>query len=116
MALDRFVYFGSKRKPKKDEIESVLRNFFGEDAAKIEWSETRWLILLPGKGTFPYEGIVDEHGPVKDHIKERRERWIEVYPGNPLDVITRMQDEYTNVLAAGLAEVFARFWEGKIDV
>ena len=118
MASDRFVNFPKGKGPKKAEVELVVRNFFGEAAQEIEWSQSSLLVKLPGIGTFAYEGLVDEHGTVTDHLTKRgeRERWIEVYTTRGhLDVITRMQDDYTNVLAGGLAEVLARFWQGEID-
>ena len=110
MALDRFVHFG-KRKPKKADVESVLRNFFGDGAQKIEWNGDRFTILLHGAETFPFADLEPDLTP----RLRRDERWIEVCPGNPLDVITRLGDEYTNVLAAGIAEMFARYWEGEVD-
>ena len=107
MSLDRFIEFDGDY-PTRDEIESVLRNFFGT-AGEVEWSRDRFYVTLPGKTTFSYAGMVDVERPTGE------ERWIEVYPGNPMDVITRKQDEFTNALAVGLAKTFARFWEGKID-
>lgn len=109
MALDRFIEFG-KKKPSRDDVESVLRNFFGE-AGEVEWNQDRFTVKLQGPGTFPFEGLVPDHMP----NLRNKERWIEVCPGNPMDVITRRQDDYTNSLAAGLAETFARFWEGEVE-
>jgi len=110
MALDRFITFPKGKKPKKKQIELVVRNFFGE-AATIEWDQDRWTVSLPGKPTWTFEGIEP------DMIARVRntERWIEVYPTGTLDIITRRADEYTNTLAQGLAEVFARYWEGELD-
>jgi len=114
MSQDRFVTF-DKRKPTRDEVESVLRNYFDE-AADIKWADDRWIATLPGKWSFPFVEIVG-YSP---RPREIAERWIEVYVGKRskvgnLDVITRQQDEYTNVLADGLARMFARYWEGKLD-
>jgi hypothetical protein len=111
MSTDRFIDFPKGKRPKKAEVELVVRNFFGDGAEKVEWSQKSLIVKLVGMGTFPFEGLVDEHGPVTDHFSKRRERWIEVYATRGhMDVITRMQDEYTMVLADGLAEVFRRYW------
>jgi len=111
MALDRFVNFKKDRRPTKKQVELVVRNFFGE-CGTVEWNEDRWTVSLPGKPTWVFEGIED------DMMSRMRntERWIEVYWGRSnVDVITRLQDEFTNALALGLAEVFARYWEGELD-
>ncbi len=113
MSLDRFIKFDGDY-PTRDEIESVLRNFFGT-AGEVKWSGDRFFVTLPGKTTFPYAGIEPFAGKVDVEHRTGRERWIEICPGNPMDVITRRQDPFTNALAEGLAKTFARFWEGKID-
>lgn len=109
MASDRFINF-DKRKPKKAEIESVTRHFFGE-AGKVEWNQDRFTVLLQGPGSFPFADLEPDYMP---NLRPK-ERWIEVVPGDPMDVITRLGDEYTNVCAAGLAEIFARYWEGEVE-
>jgi hypothetical protein len=32
-----------------------------------------------------------------------------------LDILTRQQDEFTNALAEGLANIFARVWKGRLE-
>jgi len=110
MATDRFIQFG-KRKPKKAELESVLRNFFGE-AGTVEWNQDRFTVLLQGPGTFPFIDLEPDLAP----RLRPKERWIEVYPGNPVDVITRLGDEYTSACARGLAKMIARYWAGELDM
>lgn len=110
MALDRFVQFPPRKYPKKAEIEQVLKNFLG-GVGTIKWKNDRFFISLPGTPTYTYEGI--EGAP--DHREQQPERWIEVIPGNPMDVCTRLADEFTNALAARLSEAFARYWEGTVD-
>ena len=39
----------------------------------------------------------------------------EVCTVGSLDIITRLQDDYTCHLADGLAEIFARYWKGEVD-
>lgn len=107
MALDRFVHFPELH-PSWHHVVKVLENFFN-GSAKIEWRENRFYVTLPGESKFAFNGIyVGRQCP-------REERWIEVVPGPVLDIITREQDEYTNVLADGLAKLFARRWDGHID-
>lgn len=113
MALDRFVNF-DKRRPTKEEVELVLRGFFGPDAATIEWDGGRFYVTLPGKNSFPFASLPDVlRNPFEG---EDRERWIEVYVAkDQFDVITRGHDEYTNVIAKGLAKMFARYWDGELE-
>lgn len=110
MALDRFVHF-KDRKPTEKQVELVVRNYFG-DCGTVEWSHDRWIISLPGTPTWTFEGIE------KDSRASTRndERWIEVHHGDDsVDVVTRHQDDLTNALAAGLANAFARYWNGEVD-
>lgn len=113
MALDRFINFKEKR-PTKEEVELVLGNFFGPEAAKIEWHNGRFYITLPGKNSSPYASLPD--APFDPFKNTNQERWIEVYVSEEqFDVITRGHDDYTNVLAAGIAKVFAQHWEGELE-
>jgi hypothetical protein len=111
MALDRFVKFGARR-PSKEEVGLVLRDFFGPEAAKVEWEGDRFYVSLPGKNSFPFASLPDGGwNPFEGH-----ERWIEIFVNDKqFDVITRLADEYTNVIAEGLAKMFARFWDGELE-
>lgn len=112
MACDRFVDF-KERRPTKEETEKVLRDFFGPDAAEIDWDGGRFYIMLPGKCSFPFASLpISLTNPFAEG---ERERWIEVYvEDDQFDVITRGHDEYTNVIADGIAAMFARFWKGQL--
>jgi hypothetical protein len=117
MASDWFIYFeGDAVGPTVDELGSVLRNFFGEGTTtKIEWvaDQSRWYVNLPGKPSHPYADFIDTEGRHRDD-----ERWIEVWrdkDDGTVDVMTRMQDRYTNVLADGLARVIAQYWKGRLE-
>lgn len=111
MALDRFVNFPKGKKgPTKDEIGLVLKNFLG-GIGDVSWSDDRWIVSLPGKPTWTFEGLEPDMMP----RMQNSERWIEVYVGPTLDVITRSADEFTNALAVRIAQIFARYWEGKVD-
>lgn len=113
MACDRFVYW-NERKPTKEEIQLVLEDFFGP-VAKVEWHEdqNRFYATIVGEKSPPFRRIKDAHPFVDTEVSER---WIEVYVDDDnIDVMTRMQDELTNVLAAGVAKMFARYWEGRLE-
>jgi hypothetical protein len=74
-----------------------------------------WIIRLPGKPTSPFEGVDGNRAfPRMGH--DDPERWIEVVlcPEN-LDVLTRVQDEFTNGIADQLARAFTRYYRGKLD-
>lgn len=118
MASDRFVHFKKDRRPTREEIERLLGNFFGDGTTtSIEWEGGRFYVSLPGHLSFPFAGLMDEVTSMEMATAEDdRGRWIEVYVARTnVDVITRGMDEYTNVLADGLAEVIARFWDGELD-
>lgn len=112
MAADRFIWFkGDAKVPPKKDIESVLTNFFGE-AAKVEWVDGRFYATLQGKPTQPFAGL----GLTGRLFPPDMERWIEVYVAKDnIDVITRQADTYTNVLADGVAKLFAHFWQGELE-
>ena len=108
---DRFIYFEAKT-PTTKEVERILYNFVG-GAGELERSDDRWLITLPGRCSATFEGI-DGAYPL---LPARDERWIEVIfrGGKSLDVLTRQQDDFTCALADGLAQAFARFYQGELE-
>jgi hypothetical protein len=73
------------------------------------------MVILPGACKHPLLRV----SPLftERHVPEReRLRWLEVWENKDrtcLDVMTRLQDEFTNSLADGLIEVFRRFWQAK---
>lgn len=114
MALDRFVKFTDKR-PTREEVELVLCNFLG-GVGSVEWAEgqRRFYVTLPGKNSFPFNGIASALAQLGQYHPDGR--WIEVYiDDEQFDVITRQQDEFTNVLAKGISKMFARFWQGETE-
>jgi len=119
MALDRFVRFKSRR-PTRAEIALVLINFFS-GIAEVAWDEKqdRFYITLPGKPSCAFNGLILNDvfsEPWSKQYDEQDGRWIELYyDAEQFDVITRQQDEFTNVIARGIADMFARFWNGKVD-
>jgi len=107
MARDLFISLPVL--PEKSLLESVIQSFFGE-AGEVEWSEDRWIVSLPGEPSWPYAALLPEVG--KDYGPER---WLEVFYGNPINVITRLADPYTNALAKGLAECITLYWESTLE-
>lgn len=115
MAQDRFVYWGKTKKPTNKQVEIVCTCYFGSGASDIQVSpkEKRITITLFGEISHPLRLI---KGAMPWPPSEYITRYIEVYIDTKyVDIITRQQDEYTNALAEGLADIFARFWEGRRD-
>jgi hypothetical protein len=112
MAIDRFVNW-KKKGPSLARVKAVLRDYLGEGAVKITADEHRITALLVGKPSYPFKSI-KAYSKYREATEVHDERWIEVYvtKGN-IDVITRMTDEYTNVVAEGFAVLAARFWNGE---
>ncbi len=109
MALDRFITFKGKKPPKADLL--VLCNNYLGGTGKVEVSEDRVTLTLPGKGRSAFAGIVEAY---QEH--PHADRWIEVvYGSGTFDVLTRNQDNFTNAVADGLAQDIARFWEGSLQ-
>lgn len=119
MAADRFVYWNDQA-PSLEDVELVLTNFFGEGGAtKIEWKGDRFFITLPGRNTFPFNGLSNsrETAETERFAQPFDNRKIEVWvTPDTLDVLTRQQDEYTNCIATGLAQMFARYWSGTLQM
>lgn len=112
MSLDRFVRWGAT-KPTTAEIRMVCERFVGA-AGEVVWNteSARIVIRLPGSCSNALEYI--HLGGRTFEATDRR--WIEVFEhADCLDVITRHHDDFTNGLAARLAEVFARGWDGTVD-
>ena len=98
MARDIFVRFDPL--PPREDVELSLKAFVSS-CGTVVWQRDRWYISLPGK---------PEESPAA-----QAERWIEVYFGDHVDVITRMADEFTNSLASGLAKRLARQFGGRVE-
>ncbi len=97
MSIDRFLYF-KDTKPTKEEIEKEITDYFS-GMTKPRRDSDRWIIFLDSR--------LKEH----DSPGCQRDRWIEVWlTTRNIDVLTRRQDELTNVLADGLAKRFIRRW------
>lgn len=114
MAQDRFIHF-KKAGPSHDDVQKILENYFGGCGSVEESQANWWIIRLPGKPTSPFEGV-DGNGAFPRMGHDTPERWIEVVfsPGK-LDVLTRVQDEFTNGIADQLARAFARYYRAKLE-
>ena len=137
MALDRFVNFKDK-KPTVRQLKILLEDYLN-GAGEIDYSKVNQktlYVVLPGKPSFPFrrmEPKLKAHQTLFDEVKER---WFEVcfvslnqshqikkdkdsgekYKIGPnIDVITRLADEYTNIVAAGFAELVARYYQAELD-
>jgi hypothetical protein len=117
VALDRFVYWRDER-PTFDEVVRVVRNTLGyagsidlRDDEVQSAEELQWItVSLPGKPTHALEGIA----PNVSSESLSTERWFEVvvHGDRCVDVLTRMQDQFTNAVAKSVAETLRRYWDG----
>lgn len=94
--------------PSREALGKVLKNYVS-DVGKVRWDKDRFFVILPGKPKFPFQHIYP-----RPRGCYHNERWFEVWLGKRcVDVITRQTDDFTNVVAAGYADIVARFWDGK---
>jgi hypothetical protein len=120
VASDIFVYWTTTERPSRTDVKDVLHDFFDAAAIKIEWSKDRFFVTLMGYWSHPLASVVDPEvrrsmlatAPKYPHNGRYLEVWLDEAC---LDVITRHQDEFTHACQAGLAEVFARRWKGRIE-
>lgn len=119
MACDRFVYWKTKDKPSREQIQLVLEDYVRDLAKSVEWDEkgSRFFVALPGMCSNP-AARVTESDTIRGMAAEDRmnERWFEVYVGDDnIDVITRHGDWITNAIATEFARICAQFWNGKLE-
>jgi hypothetical protein len=124
MACDRFVNWKKdKPRPTREEVELVIRDYFGSVATEVRWDHDRFFITLVGQQTHPLERVDPNHPVIAglNHYRKLAEkgeadvgRWIEVWLGqDSLDVITRMADPLTNACAGDLVWYFSRHWDSE---
>jgi hypothetical protein len=101
MALDRFIEW--QEKPTVPTIRAVLAEFLGS-GFDLKWDGDRWFVSVPGE---PSPTVNDYPTPY------RKDRFIEIFSGDHLDVITRQADPITNAIADGLAEYLCFRLKGK---
>lgn len=127
MSADRFVRWKPDApRPTRQELQFLLEDYTRGIATSVSWNaeQRRFYVVLPGRPSWPFMriGCVSdvEKRSYAEETAQGRYRWIEVYfaegvPDEPLDVITRRGDEITNAIADRIAEIVARFWEGRIE-
>lgn len=112
MGLDRFVYW-SKTRPSLPVIRKVLEDYLDAALKELHVDGSLITVLLHGKPSFPFKRI-RKAAKFRGASEAHPERWFEAYcTYSYVDVITRMTDEYTNVVAEGFAALAARFWKGR---
>jgi hypothetical protein len=115
MALDRFIYFKQGKAPSLETIRDTLEDYLGGATEGVYIDNDRVFAVLRGKPSFPLKRI-PEMAKYSEASEQHKERWLEVCrTSTSIDVITRMTDEYTNVVADGFVALVARFWKGKRD-
>ncbi len=116
MALDRFIHWKSPPGPSIELIRMVVQDYLGDAASELpSINGSSVLATLHGAPRFPFRSIPD-YAVLASASEQHTKRWFEVYVDpTHIDVITRMTDEYTNVVAEGFAVLAARFWKGKRD-
>ena len=119
MAYDRLVYWGKKKKdrPTFDEIGEALRRYINiPDMVTEDKEHSTFFAKLPGaaKNVFSWGS---EEVESQMYQPPRDQRWFEVYVNKDyVDVLTRLQDEFTSNVADGFAKAIARRWSGKLDL
>jgi hypothetical protein len=115
MGIDRFVYWREKPGPSMEDIKTVLEDYLGGAAVEVSINQQHITAILVGRPNFPFRRVPD-HESMAATSEQHEQRWLEVYVGpkrDHIDIITRMTDEFTNVVAEGFAQLAARFWKGK---
>jgi len=127
MSLDRFVRWEGEG-PTREELELVLEDYIGESGV-VRWDERSgrfWISFAthaPGHGLAAHSDAYRRAGLVTGVVKQAAmlryhegARSIEVYVDRDhVDVITRMADDFTNGVAARLAEVLGRLFGGRVE-
>lgn len=124
MAQDRFLYF-RKEVPSYKDIKCVLEDYLKGLALKLDFGKGRskskemefWSVQLPGKPSFPFKRLMDG-ATMGAEIHD--ERWFEIVVTRKgdkvptIDVITRMNDEITGVIAEGFVALCQRYWKASV--
>jgi len=128
MAQDRFVFF-RKETPSYEDIKCLLEDYVRGLATQVTFeaapskdkSMEFWGVLLPGTPTFPFRRVKGFEGLFGEGKMQPKERWFEVVVTRDkdkvtsLDVITRLADELTGVIADGFVAICVRCWKAKVD-
>jgi hypothetical protein len=101
--------------PTNEALGTLCKDYARGIATSVRWSGGRWYINLPGTPSNALEQFYPRD-PSTYNVK----RWIEVWCGGDehrytVYVMTRGQDDITNAVAEGLADIIARHWRGARD-
>lgn len=127
MAQDRFVAF-RKQVPSYEDIKCLVEDYVSDLAVEVDFGKGRsksksmefWSVQLPGKPSFPFKRVKGFENMDRESMNPP-ERWFEVVVTRKgkkvtdLDVITRLADEVTNVIANGLVALCERCWKAKVS-
>lgn len=119
MGIDWYVK-GCARKPTTAEMRTILEDYFN-GAAIVEKNphvrgDRSWLVLLPGKASFPFKRV--EQSPARDGGTNQEHRALGIYleeKDRQVRLSTALADEYTNNVAEGIAKMFARYYKGELE-
>jgi hypothetical protein len=113
MGRDRFVYWLADA-PSIHDIQHVLEDYLGE-AGNVSADGFRFAAWLAGAPSHPCRRTAPHDTRVLAFAEMAEDtRAFEVLVADDhIDVITRMGDEYTNVVADGFAALAARYWKGR---
>jgi hypothetical protein len=119
MSQDRFIPWNKKsseKPPSKEILKTLIEDYLGGALQELTQDEGRFYAKLVGKPSTPWRRLKGWEN-YAEVMEQHKERWFEVDFGNKkgLDVITRMTDEYTDVVATGFAEMVARLHETKVQ-
>lgn len=112
MARDRFINW-NRSTPTLANVLSVFEDYLGGAALKVEVvDDFRIIAILAGKPRYPFRREPSNE-KYRAGQESHDERWIEVYWAKTnIDVITRMTDTFTNIVADGFAALAAQYWNG----
>lgn len=110
VSLDRVVRWKPPhRRPRRTLVRWYLEDLVS-DAGGVKWDCDRFFVSLPGKGSDARRRCLDL--PLAPNEK----RWIEVWLDRArIYVMTRQHDQFTNAIAARIADDLARHWQGQLE-
>jgi len=132
VALDRFVRWQTDARPTREELQLVIEDYLDE-SGESRWDEDSrrfWITFARTGDRRPGEKPQARHSDAfrrtgaatsaqKAYAMECYHddiRSIEVYvDDDSVDVITRAADDFTNGVAARLAEVLGRLFDGLVE-
>lgn len=113
MSIDFQIEFPVGGRPDAEQVRCVVEDYLGAvlhgtTAVKEEW----WAFRLRGSPSFPFRRIESLSAFERNMTFPRDHRFVE-YCHATTSFIVRQTDEFTLDVAASLARVVARFWNGE---